>query len=57
MTLKLKPEAVWCLPGSLGTGVLREREKKVGTVMALKARWNLVLRLLVDNGLREKSDR
>jgi len=22
--------------------------------MALKARWNLVLRLLVDNGLREK---
>ena len=37
------------LPGRVGTGVLRERE--IGTVMALKAQWNLVFRLLVDNGL------
>ena len=30
------------------------REREIGTVMALKAQWNLVLRLLVDNGVREK---
>ena len=34
-----------------------EREREIGTVMALKARWNLVLRLLVDNGLREMTCR
>ena len=28
------------------------REREIGTVMALKAQWNLVLRLLVDNGVR-----
>ena len=27
------------------------REREIGTVMALKAQWNLVLRLLVDNGV------
>ena len=30
------------------------REREIGTVMALKAQWNLVLRLLVGDGVREK---
>ena len=50
--LRLRLEA-WWFAWQLGTEVLRERE--LGTVMALEARRNLVLkvRLLVDNGLRE----
>jgi hypothetical protein len=31
-----------------------QREREIGTVMALKAQWNLVLRLLVDDGVRKK---
>ena len=50
MTLRLKPEAL------LFAWQYRywSAEREIGTVMALKAQWNLVLRLLVDNGVREK---
>ena len=51
VTLRLKFEAVWLAWQFRHWSAERERERKVGTVMALEARWNLVLRLLVDNGL------
>ena len=55
VTLELEFEAVW-LAGQFRHSSA-ERERKVGTVMALKTRGNLVLRLLVDNGLWVRMDR
>ena len=52
MTLRLKPEALWFAWQYRYWSA--EREREIGTVMALKAQWNLVLRLLVDNGVKEK---
>ena len=50
MTLRLEPEALSFAWQYRYWGA--EREREIGTVMALRAQWNLVLRLLVDNGVR-----
>ena len=50
--LRLKPEALWFAWQHRYWSA--EREREIGTVMALKAQRNLVLRLLVDNGVRER---